>query len=217
MHVSARTDLHRWIVLALLVAAVFLGAAAWASDGASSFVTSTRVMLFEPNARHWALATFAKATPGSEFLFDGKLYRVSRSGGAHIVPGVSTGGLFEADRCCDETSRPPKGSDVVQLLDNDQRFISHMLFSDVKAGCLVRFQGRTYNVTSEGVTIVFSSAADRDYEECVAAHQRSAQYQRDDGSRQECFPGRRGHSGSGEDCSARLTCSGVQRLLQPRG
>lgn len=145
---------QRRIVLALLLALAFSSAVVCASESASKFSAATSIILFEPDAGHWTLATYGQAKPGSDFLFNNQFYRIDGPGQARLVPYISADGLFEADRPYDKTSRLPKSSDVVQFLDKDQRFVSHVLFSQVGTNGIARFQGRTYRIASDGTTPV---------------------------------------------------------------
>jgi hypothetical protein len=135
----------RLSVIAVLVLASALGIVSCAADSAGS-ASSTKIVLFEPGAGSWAIATLGQAKPGSEIYLNEHLYRLDDSGKAQIVPGIDAAKLFEADRPSDAASRRPGHSDVVQVLDKDQRFVSHKFFADVQPGCTVRFQGKVYSV-----------------------------------------------------------------------
>lgn len=126
------------------------------------FADSTQVMLFSPSTGQWVLSTFSQAKPENEFYYNSQLYRVVDSGKAQVVMNVDGSELFKADQQYDNTSRRPKESDVVQVLNKDTRFVAHAVLSTVQTDAIIRFQGRAYKIREDrslvNTGIVFSSA-----------------------------------------------------------
>jgi len=123
-----------------------------------SFTSRTRVVVFRPGIGQWAIAAFGQARPGNEFYYNNQLYRVTDSDKAQVVPFVDAAKLFEADRPSDSASRRPASGDVVQILGEDTRPVSHALYARVKPGTTIRFQGIAYTISSKGIGHVYSSA-----------------------------------------------------------
>ncbi|MHB1462672.1 MAG: hypothetical protein ACYC1M_15390 [Armatimonadota bacterium] len=116
---------------------------------AAQFTSATGVMLFVTDTGQWQPGSCAQAKPGSEFLYNNKLYRVLNSNTVNLIPGADAAKLFEAARPSDKTSRLPTPKDIVQLLDKNRLPVSHDLLSVIPAGSTVGFQGRAYTLKAD--------------------------------------------------------------------
>ena len=110
------------------------------------FSPETRVMLFTRDMGQWVIVRRRDAKPGSEFLYDNKMFRVSDTNKTELVAGIDIAKLYEADRPEDKTSRMPTANDVVLRLDKQNNPVSHEFLKTISAGTQVCFQGRVYNV-----------------------------------------------------------------------
>lgn len=150
------------LLIAFLISSIAGCADSQTTSNASVEVAShTRIVMFTPGVGQWAITTFGKAKPGNEFYFSGQLFRAVGSGKAQVSLLVDSAKLFEADRPSDATSRQPRAGDVVQILGQDTRPVSHALYDSVKPGATIRFQGVAYSVSSQGLAKNYSSAASR--------------------------------------------------------
>ncbi len=162
--------LHRWkfwqyiaVVLIALsaVACQSLAVPTGTSSDAGSksvvnavFSPETRVMLFTRDMGQWVIARRRDAKPGSEFLYDNKMFRVSDANKTELAAGIDIAKLYEADRAEDKTSRVPTANDVVLRLDKQKDPVNHDFLKSLPVGTLVCFQGRVYSVGAGAKAVV---------------------------------------------------------------
>lgn len=105
----------------------------------------SKVSVFTTQTEEWVQTRSSQVKPGSEFTFDGHLYRSDDAGRAEIVPNIDSGKLERADRPYDSSSfTSPRNNDAVQVLDAGLRVTRHAVLSKAEPRSRLCFHGRVY-------------------------------------------------------------------------
>jgi hypothetical protein len=119
-----------------------------ASDDPPVPLAGDTVQAFASRTGEWQSKSLREVEPEGEFLFQGKLFRLSgKAGLIEWVTSVDVSKLADADRTFQPGSyRDPEGTDVVYVVGTNAR---HVLLGAIQPGQRFAFQGRLFEAKAD--------------------------------------------------------------------